>query len=224
MEQEATSGQTCQIAPRLRRLAALSPWLGAAGVVTHGLTAAAGLVIGIVCLRLIRADGACDRDMGVVVTGIIVSALVLVMGLLYPPLFASWREKVRQGVCRTNLCTVARATNLYRTDHDDRYPLATSWCDGLTPLYLGSEAYLRRPNAPGSQSAYALNLELSGTRHRRGLPENTVLLFEAGGGWNASGGPEMFASRHSGGGHVALTGGRREWRRGFSVTRLRWAP
>jgi len=94
------------------------------------------------------------------------------------------------------------AARMYSNDHKDKFPNAQSWCDDLKE-YVGNATVYKAPNDSGpGRCSFAYNEKLSGMDEGKIDPQ-TVLFFEADGGWNRSGGPElMLAKPRSGGSYV----------------------
>jgi len=88
-----------------------------------------------------------------------------------------------------NLRQLGRVMSEYSEDHDGYLPVANQWCDILME-YDGnlSESSFKHPVKEGSSIAFNKNLD--GLR-LADVPGKTVLLFEAEGGWNLTGGPEL---------------------------------
>jgi hypothetical protein len=83
--------------------------------------------------------------------------------------------------------------------HDDKtYPAPETWCDAIRESLLAmgraTEDITKVFKCPGSQKggcSYAINPNC-----RHDSPGDTVLVFEAGPGWNQHGGPELFSFDH----------------------------
>lgn len=128
---------------------------------------------------------------------------------------AKEQESRLAGVCRSNLCALARAALLYTDDNDGAFPVSAGWADALTP-YLDKEAESQWlcPQAGWKRTGYAWNAACSGIDSRQLTePGELVLLFESNAGWNAAGGPELLPAepRHYGGDIYAFADGRAIW-------------
>jgi len=98
-----------------------------------------------------------------------------------------------------HLDEVTAALGGYLRHHDFHLPPADHWCDDILP-YMDAEWNKVRPldklfvdpQAPNQRSGFAMNAALSGAAYKQ-IPDaaKTILLFEAYGDWNQSGGPEL---------------------------------
>jgi hypothetical protein len=98
----------------------------------------------------------------------------------------------------SNLHQLGLAVNQYAKVHEGCLPAADKWCD----LLMESDPSLSRrifecPTEKGGVCSYAFNRKLDRLR-LMDLPNDVVLLFEADGGWNLSGGQELLTIRHKG--------------------------
>jgi hypothetical protein len=96
-------------------------------------------------------------------------------GALVPS--ADYRQSVR------NVYGLTEAMFAYTADHDDVYPPAGQWMDGLEP-YVGSANTFVSPAVPkshvGRGFGYAFNFELAGLKTFQVMsPDTTVLLFDS---------------------------------------------
>jgi len=189
---------------RTNGLALASLILGILGVVTCGLTALAGLILGIVALKKTSAsrDGA---GRGLAIAGTIVSAVFLLLlpalaGMLLPAL-AKAKQKATNVVCMNNTKQLCLGLMMYTADNEDTFPRSDKWCDAIQQ-YLGGEGVFKCPlGDPAARSHYGFNRRLGGIAQQKvSAPATTVMVFEIAGGWNASGGAELLVSkpRHPG--------------------------
>lgn len=112
-------------------------------------------------------------------------------------------------------------------NEDVVYPSASTWCDAVIERYVDqgdAESQVRKhlecPAVRGSPCNYAMNPHC-----RPDSPEDTVLLFESVGGWNRSGGPELFTfdNHNPPGGLVLLNDGTVKFiRTDEELKQLRW--
>ena len=125
-----------------------------------------------------------------------------------PAEFQKAKERARQAGCRGNLKEIRLALDMYRVDWDDHFPLAEDWAD-LPLVYLGgNKEIFRCPSLPGEQCGYAYNAQLACRRLADiARPAQVVVVFDAKGGWNLSGGPELVVSRHPDGPPIAFADG-----------------
>lgn len=212
-------------------LAIASLVLGILGIISCGVTALVGLVLGIVALVRINRSGGAQKGHGFAVAGIAVSAAFLLFlpvmaGLLLPPL-AKAKSKAQSITCMNNLKQLALGALMYAGDHNDRLPSADNWCDALLS-YSGSEAVFRCANgAPGHRCHYGYNARLSGAELPSVKdPDKMVLFFEVEGGWNVSGGPESMLAkpRHVRVRGVAFLDGHCELVQESRIEQLQWGP
>jgi hypothetical protein len=195
-----------------------------------GITAFIGLVLGIIArVKIKRSQGTLGGG-GIALAGIIVSVIFL---LLTPTIIASAGSALAgfRGQAQTMDCVncargLVIALRGYADDHQGRYPAATSWCDALPASNSGRTNIFHCPaDTSGGRCSYALNARVGGMETGKVAP-NTVVIFEASGGWNVSGGRELIPgkSRH---GQVFVVGyadGRVERLPASLLPQLRWEP
>lgn len=66
---------------------------------------------------------------------LVVVALIATLSAMLFPVFAQAREKVRAGVCASNLRQIGMAFALYAQDYDDRYPYGVDPADKYTGIW-----------------------------------------------------------------------------------------
>jgi hypothetical protein len=212
--------------------------LGLLGLFTFGAGALAGLITGIAGLRQIQRSGGHVQGQGLAVAGIVVSALVMMVMLVFVPIvaailfpvFAQAREKARTAVCMDRMRHLGVAMAMYAQDYDDHEPLRRDWCDGLLPYARGREGtapalLFQCPSLPEQQGAQAYNAFLSGvSQNRLTSPYSTIVLFDSRGGWNLSGGPDLAAPRHNNGWDTLFADGHVHWLNSFNYSSLVWKP
>jgi len=179
-------------------LAIASLVLGILGVVTCSVTALIGLILGIVALTKIKKSQGTLGGNGLALAGIIVSAIFLLMlpvfAALLLPALAQAKQKAQTFNCLNNIKQLSIAMKMYAADNKDQYPAATNWCVALQS-YAGSTSAFHCPaDVSGSRCSYAFNARLAGAEDGKAEP-NTVMIFEASGGWNLSGGPELLLAK-----------------------------
>jgi hypothetical protein len=110
-------------------------------------------------------------------------------GLLLPAMAKAKAQGQTMGSV-SQMKQIGLAARLYANDHGDKLPPADTWCDTLKQE-LGNPRVLKAPSdgSPGACS-YAYNAKLSGMDEGKVNPQ-TVMFFEAEGGWNQHGGPEL---------------------------------
>jgi len=203
--------------------------LGAIGPCTIGLTALAGIVVGIVALiRIGRSKGQLTGK-GLAITGLCLSGLVLLvlpiaLGLLLPALARGNFQQHRTATCVQHIQNVALALRLAAEANDGKFPAAANWCEAALPNLQGADL-LKCPQRSSLRCGFAYNRNVAG-RTTSSVPPDTVLLIESDRGWNAGAGPEdpVPRSPHKGVYSVAFADGSvREVDPG-GLPALRWEP
>ena len=206
--------------------------LGCLGLLTCGITALVGLVLGIIALARINKSNGQLGGRGLALAGTIISAAFLLLGLILGamllPALAKAKQKAAGIPCMSNIKQLNLGLIMYANDNKDRFPAGTGWCDSLTPYLGGSaNAFVCPQGAPNQRCHYALNARMVG----HGIndvqaPAQTVLVFEIDGGWNVSGGPELLPAkaRHGGVYGIGFADGHAEMVRAERLGRLRWEP
>jgi len=107
---------------------------------------------------------------------------------------------------------------MYSSDNNEKYPTAEKWCDLSGPYYINENIFVC-PGGKKAESHYALN-----PNAEPNSPGDTVLLFEATGGWNQFGGAELItAENHKGKGcNVAFVNARVEFVKKEDFGKLNW--
>jgi hypothetical protein len=219
-------------APPTSGLAITSLVLGILGLFTCGITALFGLICGIVAMNKISKSNGQMGGRGIAIGGTVVSAacllivlIVTLFGALALPGLASAKQKAQTINCVNNLKLLALAVKMYSADNADRLPPAATWCDSIQP-YAGSPRVFQCPSDDQSQRCtYAMNARLDGMNENKMAP-STVLLFEASGGWNVSGGASLLLnpSRHPRIYLVAFVDGSVQQVPESRLSSLRWDP
>jgi type II secretory pathway pseudopilin PulG len=216
-------------APKTSGLAVTSLVLGILGIFTCGLTALFGLILGIIALVKVKNSRGALGGNGFALAGVIVSGVFLLMlpilaALLLPALSAA-QQKALEIKCINNEKQMALAVRMYSGDNTNHFPPAATWCDAIKP-FTGGEKVFKCPGANSSSRCdYGFNAKLNGLDASKVAP-NTVMIFEAGGGWNANGGPELMIGRprHARGFVVAFADGSIQVLREGQLSTLRWDP
>jgi hypothetical protein len=191
-------------APRPRAktsgMAIASLVLGILGVLSCGVTALVGLILGFIARGKIRKSQGTLRGGGIALAGIIVSAIFVLLlpisAFLASKVLPSVAETKRSGeslVCSINMKQLTTGMRLYAADHNGQFPPAGTWCDALQiPAYTaGLPNIFQCPAGDASKRChYAFNAKLGGIAANKINPK-TVVLFETDGGWNVNGGPEL---------------------------------
>lgn len=198
----ALTAATITVAPKMSGLAVTSLVLGILGVATCGITvllsAPIGLILGFVAMRKIGKSQGQLRGKGVALAGIITSGVLIVLipilAAILLPALAKAIPKAQEINCMNNEKQLALAVILYSNDHTNRFPPAAEWCDAIKPS-VGSDMNFRCVAAdPSSRCDYAFNSKLDGLELGK-VNAQTVMIFEANGGWNANGGPELLPAK-----------------------------
>jgi prepilin-type processing-associated H-X9-DG protein len=216
--------------PKTSAMAVISLVLGILGMFTCGLTALAGLILGIVAMVKVKNSGGKLGGGGLALAGTIVSGIFLVMLPIFAamllPALAQAKQKAQEINCVNNEKQLALAVRIYSGDNKDQFPPAATWCDAIKTM-SGSDNIFRCPavNSP-SRCNYAFNAKLGGMDQGKVNPQ-TVMIFESDAGWNASGGPELLPTkaRHRRGYYVvAFADGHVESVNSSRLNSLRWDP
>ncbi|GBC95072.1 hypothetical protein HRbin16_00859 [bacterium HR16] len=175
-------------------------------------------VVGIIALVIAvvsRVSGATVAMAGAA----IVAPVVMLSAVLFP-IFRSAHIVAQSRLCMQHLRTLSMAMLLYAEDWDKRYPPSRTWCDSIRPYVRSMDDY-RCPAARHLQCGYAMNARLDRFKMEDlAQPEETVMLFDAIGGWNLAGGKELVARRHGDTPNFAFANGRVAYR--YRVDSLRW--
>ncbi|MEY4386689.1 MAG: hypothetical protein RLY20_1972 [Verrucomicrobiota bacterium] len=214
--------------PRTSGMAIASLVLGCLGLFFCGLTSLVGLPLGLVAMSKIKKSQGELGGWGLALGGTIISGV----SLLFIPLFIAMfipvlskaKSKAVQINCVNNLRQAGLAIRIYSGDNEDKLPLAAKWCDAITNE-MGSEKVYVCPQVPALRSGYAFNAKLSGLAEGDIDPQ-TVMLFEADTGWNASGGKELMISkpRHNNRWVVCFADGSVQQMTAAQVAKLKWDP
>jgi len=154
---------------------------------------------------------------------LVVAAVAL--GALTWHAYVKASKLARASTCYDNVEALSVSFSMYRADHADRLPLAPNWCDALDSGYVKAWDPWRCPELPEVSCGYAYNAHLSGADAAViASPDTLALVFDGGWGWNAAGGPALFAPRHRGCGTVLYVGGWRNCRRPEDLPGLTWNP
>jgi prepilin-type processing-associated H-X9-DG protein len=174
--------------------------LGILGLLTCGVSSLVGLILGIIALVKINRSGGRLTGNGLAIAGICVSALFVLMVPIYAamllPALSRAKAKAQSISCVNNVKQLSLGVMMYATDHGDVCPASNRWCDAIGPYVGSGKPFVCPAGAAGSRSHYAFNQKLGGrSTSKIANPAQTVMIFEADGGWNASGGRELMV-RH----------------------------
>jgi prepilin-type processing-associated H-X9-DG protein len=207
--------------------------LGILAFVTCGITALPAIICGIVALVKISGSNGLLKGKGMAITGLVLSAVFVVLlpvlgifAAIFMPAFTSARDQAQSTLCMSKLKQLSIATFLYTEDNDGQFPTASEWCD-LVFDYTGSNQQIFRcPTAPeGIFYGYAFNRNLDGVKLHEVDPQ-TVMIFEADGGWNKTGGADMatFVRHGRPGCNVGFADGHVEFVPAERISELKWKP
>lgn len=128
------------------------------------------------------------RDMKLPIIGGIILPVILAgvffTGIVLNRAMDRAKTVIRLTVCKKELQTLGTALHSYSNDFNGRYPDSNRWCDLLVRYTDVNEQSFGKFAADG-RSSYAINPDAEPNS-----PPDTVLLFEADGLWNQSGGAE----------------------------------
>jgi hypothetical protein len=104
----------------------------------------------------------------------------------------------RWNSCWNHLSELGKSLKIYSDEHSV-YPPPDKWCDILLQGKYATEDLFKCPGNKKTRCGYAINPNCEPNS-----PPDTVLLFEAKGGWNAFGGVDLLATDNHGSGGVSL--------------------
>ena len=202
---------------------------GALGMVTC-VTAPVGLVLGFMAHSRIRASNGRLTGTGLATAGIVLSLVAMLLGLvgmmaaMLLPALAQAKQKAQTIHCVSSLRQLGLAVRMYATDNKEEFPPAATWCDAIQ-TYAGSPKVFQCVAVPDQRCGYAFNAKVGGRKVGEVDPQ-TVIIFESGAGWNASGGPELIVSPSRHGRHlvVGFADGHVEQVTEARLQQLRWDP
>jgi len=132
----------------------------------------------------------------IAVVGVTLFMIAVLAAILFP-VFSRARYAAMQESCHYNIKALGTAVDLYSNDWDNAYPPASKWCDSLG-AYVKDPMWYKCPAVQNLRCGFGFNSNL--TKQSQAPVPYLVLLYEADGGWNASGGPEAMITqpRHLG--------------------------
>jgi prepilin-type processing-associated H-X9-DG protein len=220
------------IAPPPAGAAKTSGWaisslvLAVLALMSCGLTALPGLILGIVGLQKIKRSGGQLGGQGLAIAGICVSGAALLMLPIYAgialPALSSAREKARQAQCMNNLRQLSLAVAMYADQNKGVAPTGSNWCDALKPNLGSGEKVFQCMAGKGERCSYAFNANMSGGEW--GFESDVVLLIDAPLGWNGtvSGPKSLPKSPHRRGYNVLFNDGHVELVTAERLQMLKW--
>ena len=169
--------------------------------------------------------------------------VLLISAVVLTPPYLRQREATRSRTCLANMKAIGLALTAYAVDHDGWLPPAETWCDSTLSYALSHEIYIC-PSLARERCGYAFNRRLgsvrvgldfsSGSAYARrwrhsGLdpshgPAETPMAFDARGGWNLAGGPELLAPRHGQGFNVVFADTHTKWQDEEHLASAVWDP
>lgn len=169
--------------------------LGICGIFTCGLSAIAGLILGIVSLRAIGKSQGRLKGTGLAIAGIGVSGttlltMLIMIAMTIPASITLVRNESMTAMSINNAKDISLAMLIYCDENDGNFPPVGNWPDALKP-YIRNVKRLTSPFAPEAGRIWAINENLDGRkRHDIKQPHRTVLIFEARPTSPPAGGPE----------------------------------
>jgi prepilin-type processing-associated H-X9-DG protein len=141
------------------------------------------------------------------------------------PALAAAKQKAQTINCVSNAKQLTEAMGIYISANQDHYPAATNWCDAIQSYIATTNVFHCPADFSGGRCSYAFNAQVAGAEAGKVDP-NTVVIFEANGGWNLAGGKQVLLAnpRH---GHLIVVGfadGHVEQVPESRLARLRWEP
>jgi prepilin-type processing-associated H-X9-DG protein len=202
---------------------------GALGMATC-VTAPVGLVLGFMAHSRIRASKGRLTGSGLATTGIVLSLIAMLLGLvaipaaMLLPALAKAKQKAQTIHCVNNVRQLELVVRMYAEDNKDKFPPAETWCDAIQ-INAGSSKVFQCVVIPDLRCGYAFNARLSGKKVDE-VNLQTVMVFESNAGWNASGGPELMlkSPRHGKRFVVGFADGHVEQVTEARLQQLRWDP
>lgn len=176
------------------------------------------IILGLASVFAIRKSGGQLKGTSLAVSGIVIH---LALGTAMIGVYFTAKRLIPRISCSTNLAQLAKAIHLYTDENDGKYPTAEKWCDLLIEeTNVVSQHMLRCKGATDEgPSHYAIN-----PNAEPNSPPDMVLLFEAKGGWNQFGGPEILtAENHKGKGcNILFNNGSVKFIKTDQLGRLKW--
>jgi prepilin-type processing-associated H-X9-DG protein len=179
-------------------------------------------VLGIYVLIKIKKSKGLLKGYVLSTLGILMSVLTSVCGMMtFHYMAVLGPLEAKRIVSAFEMTNISKALQVYSNDYDSHYPTADKWCDLLVEhtdieetWFNGAKNKWWRDNFQ-----YAINPNCEPNS-----PSGTVLLFEAKGGWNKFGGPEILSiENHYGKGcNVLFNDGHVEFIKPKKIGQLKW--
>jgi hypothetical protein len=121
-----------------------------------------------------------------------------ILFLMYQP--GTLRDCLDRHNCGNHLEQLRKAMVQYCNDNNGKLPVPEKWCDLLkhTNPKLRANDFKCSVENTKLECGYSFNKNLRGAKLSE-VSEDTILLFEGGGKWNSTGGPDMIKLRHDSG-------------------------
>ena len=222
------------------------------GLLTSGVTAVLGFVIGIVVLiHNLYTKGTRARCIrAIYIVG--VSAVVIFLFCLLVITRPYMRDLSFRKFCRGNLTELGKAMSVYSNRYNGQYPPPDRWCDLLVEeaYVYGSIFYCFAENERNYSATFNPNVEPNSPwwstvlyidpngkynyimrsyyafnpNCKPNSPKDVVLLFETRGGWNQFGGAEILTTEHhrEDGCNILVNDGHVEFVKKKDIPNLNW--
>ena len=150
------------------------------------------LFIGVGCIFNIKLNNRNARANHKITWAVILSLLGLyVQFFQVRPFLLRIELSCRHMESREDLGRLGRAMLLYIEENNEKWPLPDKWCDLLLQSGYATKKDLIFKGRGQEHGYYAINPDCGPNS-----PPDTVLLFEAKGGWNQFGGPEILTTKN----------------------------
>jgi len=197
-----------------------------------GITALVGLILGIVALGRINRSGGRLSGNGLAIGGICVSGFMLlfsvpVMAALLLPALARAKQRAQTISCMNNVRQLTLALVMYADANGGKLPPAGAWCDAISAKVGSPNVFKCLAAGQGGRCSYGFNQRLNGFPVARiNDRAQTVLVFEADGGWNMSGAQDeiLRQPRHARGVVIGFADGHAELVSTARLPQLIWEP
>lgn len=172
--------------PQKSGFAIASLVLGIIGFLSFGITAAFGLIFGIIALVQIGKDKSPLIGQKVAVAGVVVSSIALIIGPMLAilgavmfPAFMKARLAAQATTCMSNVKQISMGVMMYSNEHNDTLPDAAKWVESIS-LYLPDKKLFHCPSVESDWICYAMNNNLDKVSIGKiNNPPDTVMIFES---------------------------------------------
>ena len=218
--------------PKKSGFATASLILGITGFITCGITAAIGLILGIISLVQMGKDKSLTGQK-LAVAGVVVSSIAvicipiyLIVGAIAFPVFAKAREAARATTCMSNVKQISTCMMMYSGENDDTLPASRKWVEAVS-VYLHNDGILQCPSEKTHGTCYAMNNKLSKiTIKNIKNPINTVMIFDSNPMINPNGDKELlpYPERHNMGNNIGFVDGHVKVMLNDDLASVKWDP